>query len=44
MRLHLLEQGAVDAVTGEVEKADVARGMAQVFQKLIALLRRAFEE
>ena len=42
--LHLLEQVAVDAMAGEIEKADVTRGVTQVFKKFITLLRGAFEQ
>ena len=42
--LHLLEQVAVDTMAGEIEKADVTRGVTQVFKKFITLLRGAFEQ
>ncbi len=39
--LHLSQQRRVDAVAGQVEKADLPRGSAQRIEKFAALLRRA---
>src|SRR5476649_1974129 len=42
--LDLLQQRAVDAMSGQVEEAHVPRGMAQCIEKALTLLATALEQ